>query len=280
MAAAVEQPQTLPDSQSAPASQQPVDPAAAQGAQIPLTDFNIPSFPSEARGLQALTLTSDIKVDEYQEILNRPWTIPTTIPSSIESLTLELFSLGYPKGFLSTLADRLPNLKSVVVYSQLFGGITKDSQEDAILFFKKLRHLKALHLLDVFAKPHFFERAAPWLKHNDGSEDPADERRGLMFLEINYTFRHEDEDFMGKIQAPELPLLVGPGLISLTFNLAEPETVSKEEDDQDPTVIAGAAEKEGIMAFNKTLANELIYALTEAESAPKVIFPLLPCSVR
>lgn len=266
-----QQPQTLPDPQSAPAQQQqqPIDPSAAQGAQIPLTDFNIPSFPPEARGLQALTLTSDLKVDEYQEILQRPWTIPTTIPTSIESLTLELFSMGYPKGFLSTLADRLPNLKSLVIYSQLFAGITPETQQDAIEFFKKSRNLRALHLLDVFAKPHFFERAAKWLKYNDGSEDESHARRGLMFLEVNYTFRHEDEDFMGKIQATELPLLIGPGLISCSFNLAEPEHVSKEEDEQDPTVIAGAADKEGIMAFNKTLANELIDALTEGEQVPR-----------
>lgn len=84
-----------------------------------------------------------------------------------------------------------------------------------------------------------------------------------MFLEINYTFRHEDEDFMGKIQAPELPLLVGPGLISLSFNLAEPEKVS--DDEQDPATIQGAGDKEGIMAFNKTLTKELMSALAEDE---------------
>lgn len=88
-----------------------------------------------------------------------------------------------------------------------------------------------------------------------------------MFLEINYTFRHEDEEFMGKIQAPELPLLIGPGLISCSFNLSEPENA--EEDEEDPTTIQGVGSKEGIMAFNKTLANELIDALTEEEMAPK-----------
>lgn len=72
-----------------------------------------------------------------------------------------------------------------------------------------------------------------------------------------------------KIQATELPLLIGPGLISCSFNLAEPENVSKDEDEQDPTVIAGASDKEGIMAFNKTLTNELMHALTEDENRPK-----------
>lgn len=194
MAAAVEQqPRSLPNP---PPPNEPIDPSSANGAQIPLTDFNIPSFPPEARGLRALTLTSDIKVDGYQEILSRPWTIPTTLPSSIESLTLELFSLGYPKGFLSTLASRLPNLKSLVVYSQLLGGTSKESEDDAILAFKKWRSLRALHLLDVFARPHFFEKVAEWVKYND-SEVEGEGRRGLMFLEVNYTFRHEDEEFMG-----------------------------------------------------------------------------------
>lgn len=210
-------------------------------------------------------MTSDVKLDEYQSELGKPFHIPN-LPTGIESLTLELFSLGYPAGFLAELASRLPNLKSVVLYSQLFAGITDASQDDAVEFFKRLQGLRALHLLDVFAKPGFFENAAKWLKYNTSNER-GEARRGLMFLEVNYTFRHEDEDFMGKIQASELPLLVGPGLISCSFNLAEPDNA--EEDEQDPSTIQGAATKEGIMAFNKTLSEPLIKALTEEETSPK-----------
>ncbi|KAG9705984.1 hypothetical protein KCU73_g17830, partial [Aureobasidium melanogenum] len=43
-----------------------VDPAQAQGAQIPLQTFSLPQFPPQAGGLRALTLTSDIKLDDYQ----------------------------------------------------------------------------------------------------------------------------------------------------------------------------------------------------------------------
>jgi hypothetical protein len=43
-------------------SQRPVDPSQAQGAQIPLQNFELPKFPREAGGLMALTLTSDIKL--------------------------------------------------------------------------------------------------------------------------------------------------------------------------------------------------------------------------
>lgn len=250
---------------SQPQSQPDIDLASAQGAQIPLQSFTIPDFPPEARSLRALTLTSDINVSEYQEELKKPYTIPT-LPIGIESLTLELFSLGYPPGFLSALSTRLPNLKSVVIYSQLFAGITPDQTSDAVSFFKNLQGLRALHLLDVFARPGFFSEVSQWLRYNT-SETEGEARRGLMFLEVNYTFRHEDEEFMQKIQATELPRLVGPGLISCSFNLAEPENA--EDDEEDPSTSQGAPTKEGIMAFNKTLAEPLVKALTEEETSPK-----------
>lgn len=244
----------------------PVNPSEAQGAQIPLQSFTIPDFPPAARGLKALTLTCDIKVDEYQSQLSQPYSIPSTIPFAIESLTLELFSLGYPPGFLNRLAERLPNLKSVVIYSQLLGGISKESSEDAVAFFQKLPNLRALHLLDVFAKPGFFAQIAPWLKYN-ASDDPGAARRGLMFLEVNYTFRHGDEDFMAQIPASELATLLGPGLISCSFNISAPEDAS--EDEQDPSNIQNAATKEGVMAFNKTLSTGLVDALASEESRPR-----------
>ena len=244
----------------------PVDPAEAQGAQIPLQTFTLPEFPPSARGLKALTLTADIKNDEYQKELTKPYHIPESLPRGIESLTLELFGLGYPAGFLTELATKLPGLKSVVLFSQLFAGITEESQKDAIEFFKLLPDLRALHLLDVFARPHFFEGAAKWLKYNT-SDKPGEARRGLMFIEVNYTFRHEDEEFMAKIQATELPFLVGPGLISVSFNVSTPE--ESEEDEQDPSTIQEAGNKEGIMAFNKTLTQQLVDTLLEEESWPR-----------
>jgi hypothetical protein len=45
----------------------------------------------------------------------------------------------------------------------------------------------------VVARAHFFEDASKWLKYNT-SDVPGEARRGLMFLEVNYTFRHEDEE--------------------------------------------------------------------------------------
>ena len=169
-----------------------VDPSQAQGAQIPLQTFTLPNFPPEAGGLKALTLTSDLKLDEYQSLLEQPFTIPP-LPPTIESLTLELFSLGYPAGWLSQVAARLPYTKSLVIYSQLLDGITTESQTDAVDLFKKLPGLRALHLLDVFARPKFFEQMAQYVTYTPEGEES---RRGLMFLEVNYTVQASDEAFL------------------------------------------------------------------------------------
>ena len=159
-----------------------VDPSQAQGAQISIQSFKLPDFPSEARALKALTLTSDINVEQYQSILKQDFSIPSTIPHGIESLTLELFSLGYPPGFLQHLADRLPNLKSVIIYSQLFPGLSAQSQNDAVLFLKKLPSIRALHLLDVFARPG----SKLGLEVN-GIQYFADRSEYLYFTERTYT---------------------------------------------------------------------------------------------
>lgn len=252
---------------------EPVDPSQAQGAQIPLQNFSLPVFPPQATGLKALTLTSDIKMDEYQDLLNQDYSIPPSLPYTIESLTLELFSLGYPANWLTQLAARLPNIKSLVVYSQLLGGLTTASAFDAMAFFRHLSGLRALHLLDVFARQGFFESIAPFVTYNPGHGDDAEgARRGLMFLEINYTVQHSDVEFLGKVQATELPLLIGPGLISVAFNVSEAEET---EDPEDPSNVlaAGLSEKErkaqdGVVCFNKTLAGPLVEALLKEESRP------------
>lgn len=240
---------------------QPVDPALAQGAQIPLQNFTIPEFPPEAQGLKALTLTSDIKLDEYTNLLNDYATIPQ-LPKSIESLTLELFSLGYPPGFLSALSQQLPNIKSLVLYSQLFAGTTPESHRDAERFFANATNLRALHLLDVFARPHFLSAVAETLRQR---------QKGLMFLEVNYSFRHEDADFLTRVPAAELPLLIAPGLITCALNVSAPDVTN---DPDDPANLNERGEevtrrREGVMAFNKTLSPALVEALTGEESRPR-----------
>lgn len=234
-----------------------------------MQSFNVPEFPPEAKDLKLLTLTSDIKLDEYQSLLTQPFHIPP-LPTSIESLNLELFPLGYPPGFLGTLADRLPGLKSLVVYSQLFGGVSAESEADCVDLFRKLPGLRALHLLDVFAKAGFITSISPFVKATDLEDESETARKGLMFLEVNYTVQHHDGDFLPSMHASELPLLVGPGLITASFNVSEADVT---DDPDDPNnLIEGRAEeqaKNGIMACNKTLAQGLVKALTEEETRPR-----------
>lgn len=242
------------------ASQQPVDPAQAQGAQIPLQNFKVPEFPPQAQGLMALTLTSDIKLDEYQDLLKEPASVPA-LPKSIQSLTLELFAMGYAPGFLSSLIGELPCIKTLVLYSQLFAGITPESEADAIRFFEKATDLRALHMLDVFSKPSFFQALGPILREKE---------KGLMFLEVSYTFRHEDDKFISSVPASSLPELVSPGLISLSFNMSSPDVT---DDPDDPTNLEGEdgkkKENDGIIVAEGDESEELVKALTEPETAPR-----------
>lgn len=126
-------------------------------------------------------------------------------------------------------------------------------------FFKRLQNLRALHLLDVFARPGFFSSTSKWLKYNT-SDVPGEARRGLMFLEINYTYDHEDPDLMSKVAATELHTLIAPGLISCSFNISPPEEASGH---------ISSAGKEGVMAFNESITAGIIDALLREDSYPR-----------
>ncbi|KAG8624376.1 hypothetical protein KVT40_007443 [Elsinoe batatas] len=293
------------------AQPQLVDPTQATAAQIPLQSFTIPPFPPEAKYLRALTLTSDIKLDEYQSLLDKAWSIPsgegtTTIAQtcpSLEALTLELFSLGYPPGFLSVLAnDVAPNTKTLTVYSQLLAGITDDSRDDAIRFFERLTELRALHLLDVFTRPGFWSLVAPFLRSSkdnipgpDSSPEKVDEahppppvpagptRKGLLALELNYTTQHSDPLFLSKVHSSELPLLISPTLVSLSFNVSEADVTNdpedpangpllpkdNETDDEKKARLEQEIGRDGVMTFNKSNAVGVVKALTEEGWAPR-----------
>jgi hypothetical protein len=245
-------------------AQSTMDASQAQGAQIPLQSFELPQFPREAGGLMALTLTSDIKLDEYSEILKKPPFVPR-LPSSIQSLTLELFSLGYPPGFLTSLIKELPHLKTLVLYSQLFAGISPESQEDAVQFFEKAQTLRSLHFLDVFAKPHFVEQIAPKIKERE---------RGLMFLEVNYTFRHEDDHFLESVSGTELPLLISPSLITCSLNVSVPDLT---DDPEDPSNLIHEVKKDtsrdGVLSYTQSDPTNaiLVENLTAEDSAPRAM---------
>ncbi|KAF8861770.1 hypothetical protein BDZ45DRAFT_242018 [Acephala macrosclerotiorum] len=225
-------------------SQDPVPPSQARAAQIPLQSFTLPTFPPEALSsatdLNQLILTSDIKLDEYTESLTKPFSVPD-LPKSVKSLTLELFSLGYAPGFLTELGKKLPGLRGLTLYSQLLAGTTPDSRQDALAFIKNQPQLQELHLLDVFAPPGFV------------TEFAANLSKGLKFLEINYTFRHSDPEFLKSLNAGEIVgLLEGRGdLVGVTLSVSAPD-VTEDEDDREGTevgvlVIKGGKESEKLV---------------------------------
>ncbi|TVY92032.1 hypothetical protein LAWI1_G004055, partial [Lachnellula willkommii] len=173
------------------------------------------------QALTTLILTSDIKLDDYTLVLTQPFSIPT-LPPSITTLTLELFSLGYPPGFLQALGQALPNLKSLTLYSQLFAGTTQASQDDAVAFVSAATALREFHVLDVFAPPGVFARIAGALA------------QGLAFLEVCYTYRHSDAaGFLGTLPVKEVGGLVREGLVAFTVGIGAPDAGAVEEVDEE-----------------------------------------------
>lgn len=223
-------------------SQSPVPPSQARAAQIPLQAFDLPIFPPEAfsAGLTSLILTSDIKLDDYTSILTSPFTIPD-LPPSIKTLTLELFSLGYPASFLTTLGQKLPHLKSLTLYSQLFLGTTPETRDDALAFIKAQSSLQELHLLDVFASPG-------QLANFNAALSPA-----LKFLEINYTYRHSDPQFLASLPTKDFPGFIGKNLVGLTLSISAPD-ITDDEDDREGTEV-------GILPVSGREAREVVEKL-------------------
>jgi hypothetical protein len=223
-------------------AQTPVSPAGAQAAQIPLQTFHLPVFPPAAftSNLSALILTSDINLSEYTSLLTQPFSIPS-LPPTITNLTLELFSLGYPPGFLTALGTKLPHLKSVTLYSQLFAGTTPATREDALGFVRAQGVLIEVHLLDVFAPSGFF------------TDLTAAFSPSLRFLEINYTYRHSDPGFLGALRASEIVGgLVGVmGLLGLTLSLSAPDVSVDDEDD-------GEGKEIGVKVIGGSDARDLV----------------------
>jgi hypothetical protein len=208
-------------------AQTPVPPAGAQAAQVPVQTFNLPVFPPEAftSNLSALILTSNINLSEYTSLLSQPFSIPE-LPTTFTNLTLELFSLGYPPGFLTALGNRLPKLTSLTLYSQLFAGRTSLCREDALSFVRGQGGLIEVHLLDVFAPSGFF------------TDLTAAFSPSLRFMEISYTYRHSDPGFLGSLLTGEIVgALAGVvGLVGLTLSLSAPD-VTQDDDDVEGTDI-------------------------------------------
>nr|POE79528.1 hypothetical protein CFP56_07593 [Quercus suber] len=68
---------------------------------------------------------------------------------------------------------------------------------------------------------------------------------------------------MAKIPVTELPELVGPGLVSCSFNVSPPEDGDGDEQEQRQERADAAAE--GVMAFNTSLASGLVKRLVDED---------------
>jgi hypothetical protein len=251
-------------------AQAPVAPSEARAAQIPLQDFNLPTFPPEAfsAGLTSLILTSDVKMDDYQTLLEQPFSVPK-LPHTITSLTLELFSLGYPRGFLVELCRALPGIRSLTVYSQLFAGTTNGSKEDAIAFLAGLKDMKEVHFLDVFTPPDVISDIASALSAETG------------FIEVSYTYRHSDPAFAESLLASELSGFVRKGGKALRLAMQAPDISAHDEDDREGTEVgiipisSGAAINSAINALLENGKDLVLLDLTLFEVSIKDIIVIL-----
>lgn len=182
-------------------------------------------------------------MDEYSDILAQPYEVPD-LPASIKSLTLELFALGYPMGFLGALGEKLRGLKVFTAFEQLFGGTVEGSKDDAVRFVRGQRELREVHFLDVFAPKGFWRDLAGAL---------TDE---VKFLEVGVTYRHEDPAFAATLpQGGELAAFVKEGLVGARFAMGAPIRTGDGEEGTEIGIMAVKGKDEG--------GRELVKALVE-----------------
>jgi len=118
---------------------------------------------------------------------------------------------------LSELGKQLKGLKALTLYSQLFAGTTSAAHADATSFLASQHGLKELHLLDVFAPHPVF------------ADLLAAVSAELKFLEISFTFRHSDEEFLKSVPGKEIVGGLKKGLLGLTACVTAPEVTEDDE---------------------------------------------------
>jgi hypothetical protein len=255
MAAAVAKPPSRV-TPSAPCEAQPPG-TYPLAAQIPLRSFVLPEFPKDqASHLRELTLTADIKLDEYQSLVQtQPDAIVVQpplddLPETITQLTFELFGLGFPgtPPFLTRLAKSLPYLRGITFFSCLVDGLDEYSRRDAEKFFELATEVREVHAIDSFARPGFFARIGEILEQR-----VSEGKKGVKLLDISYTFRgHEDGDFLARVQGEELAKLIVKDVVGASFDfvpekiddLAEEEVKDREKPKNGPGKI-----NEGVLPF-------------------------------
>ncbi|PCG91142.1 Hypothetical protein PENO1_095390 [Penicillium occitanis (nom. inval.)] len=180
--------------------------------------FDIPAEYHETlrrNELKEVTLEGDIQPDEhYLSLLNPSSRATVAIPQlsqSIIKLNLGHFTWGFPIGFLSTLGERLPDLKCLRLYRQNITGPNADTRRDAQQFLYRIPDLVDLYLSDVHGDPDFFIGLGKAFKR------PG--QQGLVILHVEYTFEDDIDDFILKLPIPELRELIHPAIADLNFNM-------------------------------------------------------------
>ena len=235
-------------------------------AQIPLQSFVFPIFPPQASRLRELTLTCDIKLDEYQEILKKHsleeqrkgsylrirmsvgrHTLQAIVWSSMHRTYLQHYKhrtrIVYP-GISCWLAEECckesAEAEKLDLLSCLIDGLDEGSRNDAMSMLEMLK-LRDLHVIDSFTRPGFWREAAIGLseEHERAKEAHTEDEEGqylppgqrLQVLEMSYTYRgHSDPEFMSRIAGEELPELLGSGLVAASFNLLAPPRPPPQDD--------------------------------------------------
>ncbi|KAI5821375.1 hypothetical protein BZA77DRAFT_299385 [Pyronema omphalodes] len=176
-------------------------------ARVLLTTFDLSAL-SPPTGTTHLSLTADFPLDQYETVLTN-FSLPLSLPSSINSLDLSLFTYGYPVGFLTGLIRLLPNLRYLSVFTQLIAGTTAESFHDASTFLRTLLEsgLEELVLFDVFVPSDFFTSLV------------GEKEWTLKKLQLLYTFRSQDPEFNTRLQTGSMAALMREGLTNITVKI-------------------------------------------------------------
>lgn len=90
-------------------------------------------------------------------------------------------------------------------------------------------------------------------------------------MEVNYSFRHEDEAFLETVPAGELVYLIGPSLVTCAFNISPPDVTNDPDDPANLDKEGGEQPRqhEGVMAINHSMSPYLVDALIKEKTAPE-----------
>lgn len=230
--------------------------AGAQSTVSPLylvlhNSFDIPAEYHrrlQQNGLNEVTLECDIQSNEYYlSLLNPSSGTTVSIPQlsqSIVKLNLTRFTWGYPAGFLSTLGERLPDLKCLILYRQRITGPNTETRHDAQQFLYRIPDLVDLYLSDVLGDPDFFIGLGKAFKR------PG--QQGLLSLHVEFTFQIDIDNFVLNLPIPELRELIHPAIADLNFNM-NPK----------------ASEPRGIVPWPPSGTSGIIEALVGDATAPR-----------